>query len=276
MMSDPLVTPDWLAEHLSQTVILDATYFLPPDPARSRAEYLDAHIPGARLFEIDEIASSQGDLPHMLPDPDTFAVAMVKLGISRDATVVVYDRSANHFSAPRVWMTLRLYGIERSYVLDGGLMAWTAAGLDVSGGKESWSPAMLETWTFDSARVLSGAELRDEIDNSGPAIFDARSQDRFDGHAAEPRPGLQSGHMRGASCIPFTSLTGPDGRFATPERLREIFGAAPATAPVLSCGSGMTACVLALGLARIGRPARLYDGSWAEWGQGQLGEILTA
>ncbi len=113
------------------------------------------------------------------------------------------------------------------------------------------------------------ARINDAMGDTGPMILDARSQDRFDGRAPEPRPGLQGGHMQSAVCIRFPKLTGPDGRFATPEALQDIFGPAPATLPVASCGSGMTACVLSLGLARIGRDARLYDGSWAEWGQGQ-------
>jgi len=276
MTYDPLVSPNWLAENLAQAVVLDATYFLPPDPERSRAEYLEAHIPGAQLFEIDEIASTTNGLPHMLPDAETFAGGMAHLGIDGSTPVVVYDRSANHFSAPRVWMTLRLYGISQVYVLNGGLQAWTEAGHAVANGEEEPRSVAPRNWTLDAASVIDGQSLRDEIERKGPVILDARSQDRFDGRAPEPRAGLQSGHMRGATCVPFTSLTQPGGSFATPAQLHDIFGDVPETTPIVSCGSGMTACVLALGLARIDRPAQLYDGSWSEWGQGHLGEILQA
>ena len=134
-----------------------------------------------------------------------------------------------------------------------------------------WLPPPLR---FDAAGVFSGAEVAGLVGTGGRPIFDARSRDRFQGRAPEPRPGLQSGHMPGASCVPFTELTGADGLFLDAESLREIFGDV-AGRPVLSCGSGMTACVLALGLARIGAPSTLYDGSWSEWGQGQLGPIVT-
>ena len=275
-MTDPIVTADWLAGNLSETIVLDATYFMPADPERSLADYRAAHIPGARLWEVDEISAPHGDLPHMLPDPETFGAALARLGIEPGATVVVYDRSKNHFSAPRVWKTLTLYGFDKVYVLDGGFDAWVAAGHEVASGEESWEPAERQSWHMETDRVVDGEALAKRIATTRPLILDARAQDRFDGAAPEPRAGLRSGHMDGAACVPFTKLTRMDGGFATPDELRDIFGDLGDTTPVVSCGSGMTACVLALGLARIGKDACLYDGSWAEWGKGELGEILTA
>ncbi len=273
-MTDPLVTADWLAGHLADAVVLDATYFLPPDPERSRKEYLDAHIPGARLFEINKIADTDHPLPHMMPDPQTFAAAMADLGVDGHKPVVVYDRSPNHFSAPRVWFTLRSYGLEKTFVLDGGLQLWRAGGHPVVSGPEAATPLPRRDWTLAARRILTAADVMREADVRTP-ILDARSQDRFDGIAPEPRPGVASGNMPGSRCLPFTSLTDEAGRFCDPSTLRSHFGDLEGADPIVTCGSGMTACVLALGLARIGTPARLYDGSWAEWGTGTVGPILT-
>ncbi len=275
-MTDPLVTADWLADNLDKVIVLDATYYLPPDPERSRRDFDTARLPGARQFEIDQIADKDSDLPHMLPGTETFASAMANLGIDGTRPVVVYDRSANHFSAPRVWFTLRLFGLQDSYVLDGGLTAWTASGHQVETGESDVTTATRTEWSLDENRVLSGPDLAARIAAGGETVIDARSRDRFAGAAPEPRPGLSSGHMAGASCMPFTELTDAEGRFAEPDRLREIFSTAAGTAPIVTCGSGMTACILALGMERIGVRARLYDGSWAEWGQGALGAIHTA
>jgi thiosulfate/3-mercaptopyruvate sulfurtransferase len=275
-MTDPIVTADWLARNLSQTIVLDATYLMPADPVRCLADYRGAHIPGARFFAVDEIAASGVSLPHMLPDPETFGAAMARLGIAPGDRVVVYDRSKNHFSAPRVWLTLVLYGFDKVHVLDGGFDAWTRAGHAVAKGVEPWEPQVLQSWDLQSDRVIDGETLKAQIDATGPLILDARSQERFNGTAPEPRAGLKSGHMRGSTCVPFTSLTRSDGMFATRDELYDIFGDLGDTTPIVSCGSGMTACVLALGLARIGRASCLYDGSWAEWGKGELGEILPS
>lgn len=273
-MTDPIVTPDWLADKLDDVVVLDATYFLPPDPERSRREYREAHIPGAQLFEIDKVADPDHPLPHMMPDPRTFAAAMAELGINGSRPVVVYDRSANHFSAPRVWFTLRCYGIRDSFVLDGGLHLWQAAGHPVASGDAAARPVAERGWTLEPGRVLTASEVAREA-AAGSAIVDARSQERFDGTAPEPRPGVRSGHMPGSCCLPFTTMTDTAGRFQDPATLRARLAPIESENPVVTCGSGMTACVLALGLARIGRTARLYDGSWAEWGTGTVGRILT-
>jgi len=274
-MNDPLVSAARLSQRIKDFDIVDATYYMPADPARIRADFLAARIPGARLFEIDEIVDRSSDLPHMLPDAGTFGRAVAELGIDGSRPVVVYDRSVNHFSAPRVWLTLKLFGVENCYVLDGGFNAWVKAGCTVVSGDAGDRAAALRSWTMDKRRVLSGAKMAAAISTGDGPIFDARSAERFAGLAAEPRPGLRSGHMQGASCVPFTSLTGPDGLFVGLPILRELFGYPTDQQPIVSCGSGLTACVLALGLARLGLTARLYDGSWSEWGRGTLGDIVT-
>ena len=272
-MTDPLVSADWLAAKLDEVAVLDATYYMPADPGRSRADFAASRIPGARLFEIDTISAPDSDLPHMLPDAATFGAAMAALGIDGSRPVVVYDRSVNHFSAPRVWFTLRLYGLPDVKVLNGGLAAWTAAGHATASGAADHTTVAPRQWQMDDARVMAGTDMAARVAAGDTQVIDARARERFDGTAPEPRPGLRSGHMPGAACVPFTALTGPNGLFQDNATLRELFADTGQETAVVTCGSGMTACVLALGLHRLGRDAILYDGSWAEWGQGELGQI---
>ena len=274
-MTDPIVTVDWLANNLGDVVVLDASYVLMADPATIRSEFLAEHIPGARLFEIDQVADHSSDLPHMLPTEAQFATAMSEFGIDGSRPVVVYDRSANHFSAPRVWMTLKLFGVEACYVLNGGLQAWKAAGHAIESGDPAKASVAAKDWALDRSRVLSGADMAECVKAGSETIIDARANNRFIGEAPEPRPGLTSGHMPGSSCVPFTGLTDVDGNFLDPAALSELFKGLATANPIVSCGSGITACVLALGLERMGIKARLYDGSWTEWGQGKLGPIAT-
>lgn len=274
-MTDPIVTVDWLANNLGDVVVLDASYVLMADPASIRSDFLAEHIPGARLFEIDQIADQSSELPHMLPTEAHFATAMAELGIDGSRPVVIYDRSANHFSAPRVWMTLKLFGVKACCVLNGGLQAWKAAGHAIESGDPAKASVAANDWTLDRSRVVSGTDMAEYVRAGGETILDARANNRFIGEAPEPRPGLTSGHMPGSSCVPFTSLTDAEGNFLQPNALRELFSGVAAANPIVSCGSGITACVLALGLERIGVKARLYDGSWTEWGQGRLGPIAT-
>ncbi|ARO15928.1 thiosulfate/3-mercaptopyruvate sulfurtransferase (plasmid) [Ketogulonicigenium robustum] len=272
-MSDPLVTPAWLAEHLADVVVLDATYLMPADADAAKQAYLDSHLPGAQFFPIDDIADKTSDLPHMMPDAATFGAAMAALGIDGQKPVVVYDRSPNHFSAPRVWFTLTAYGVPDVFVLDGGLLAWTAQNLPLESGDVTAATVAARDWVLGSGRVLSGPQMADVVAAGTRAIIDARGAARFKGEVAEPRPGLQSGHMPGATNVPFDTLTAPDGRFASAKTLDALLAGKAGDDTVLSCGSGMTAATLALGLARIGKQGSVYDGSWTEWGRGTLGPI---
>ncbi len=267
----PLVTAEWLAARLQDpdTIILDAT--LPPvgvtPPINTHTLYLDEHIPGAIFFDIEELSDHSTPLPHMLPTPEAFSRSMSALGVGDNSTIVVYEQEGV-FSAPRAWWTLRTFGAQHVYILDGGLRAWTEAGLPTESGPVHRAPATFSA-TLNHEAVKNLAQLKDKIKNH-QQILDARSAARFNGTAPEPRPGLSSGHMPGATSVPFTDLV-EDGRLKPADKLRDLFLAKQVDLeqPITTtCGSGVTAAVIALGLEVVGAPnVSLYDGSWAEYAQ---------
>src|SRR5882757_2537589 len=267
----PLVSPEWLSTRLQDpnTVILDAT--LPPvgvtPPIDTRARYLDKHIPGALFFDIEELSDHSTPLPHMLPTPGDFSRSMSSLGVADNMTIVVYEQEGV-FSAPRAWWTLRTFGAQHVHILDGGLRAWIEAGLPTESGPVHRAPATFHA-TLNHEAVKNLSQLKDKIKNH-QQILDARSAARFNGTAPEPRPGLSSGHMPGATSVPFTELV-EDGRLKPAEKLCELFRAKQVDLeqPITTtCGSGVTAAVIALGLEIAGaQNISLYDGSWAEYAQ---------
>jgi thiosulfate/3-mercaptopyruvate sulfurtransferase len=268
-----LVSTDWLAQHLGApgVAIVDASWHLPAANRDGAEEFTKAHIPGAVFFDIDAIADRSTSLPHMLPDPVAFASAMRKLGIGDGMKIVVYD-SLGLFSAPRVWWTFRAFGKRDVVVLDGGLPKWIAEGRPVAEGETIPQPRHF-TARLDHALVASLDDMRAASASAsaagGPQIIDARSAPRFRGDELEPRPGLRSGHIPGARNLPWGNLV-TDGRLKSQPELEAAFAAAgydPARPVVTTCGSGVSASILALGLAVIGRDAvPVYDGSWSEWG----------
>ena len=272
---NPLVSAGWLSSRLNDpdTVVLDATlaHVGVTPPIDTRALYLERHIPGAVFFDIEGLSDHATSLPHMLPTPEDFARSMTALGVGSDMTIVVYEQ-VGVFSAPRAWWTLRAFGAQKVYMLDGGLRAWMDAGFGVESGPVQRGPARFESKLHREA-VKDFDQVRDMIAGRAqirPQIVDARSAGRFAGVLPEPRTGIESGHMPRAVNVPFTDLV-EDGRLKPAEKLREVFAAkgVDMLMPITTtCGSGITAAVLALGLEIAGaRSVSLYDGSWAEYAQ---------
>lgn len=273
-----LVGSDWLAAHLhdADVRIVDCTFLLPANPEVSRAAFAAAHIPGAVAFDIEAVCDHTSPLPHMLPRAEEFAAAVGALGIGNAHHVVLYDdfslANATPAGAARVWWTFRAFGHERVSVLDGGLPGWRAADLPLTGIRTPVAALPFRA-ALRPALVRTRAEVEANIVSAAAQVVDARSDGRFQGIDPEPRPGLRRGHIPGSLNVPFTTLLDPQRKTYLPAgQSRSVFEAAGVdlTRPVItSCGSGVTACVVALALHVLGhRDVAVYDGSWAEWGQG--------
>ncbi len=263
---DPLISTDWLAGQLGapDLVVFDATKYLPTDGKDGAEEFARAHIPGARFFDIDVIADPDTALPHMVPSPGRFERLMGGLGVSNGSRVVFYDQKGIA-SAPRGWWMMGLFGHDQAFVLDGGLPKWLREGRPVEAGLPAPpAPAVFQA-TFRVTRLRGIGDML----AGGELVLDARPAGRFAGSAPEPRPELPSGHIPGSRNIPSSSLLHPDGTMLDPAALRASFAQAGAdgTRPIVtSCGSGVTATILSLGLLRAGLPqGAVYDGSWTEW-----------
>jgi thiosulfate/3-mercaptopyruvate sulfurtransferase len=266
---DPLVSVSWLSTRLTDpnVAILDAT--LPPvgvkPPINTRARYQDQHIPGAIFFDIEEFSDRTSPYPHMLLAPGSFARSLSQLGISEKMEIIVYEQEVV-FSAPRAWWMLRTFGAANVHLLDGGLRAWLEASLPTESGTVQRPPATFQA-TFNQQAVNDYQQIQQRIAQR-EQILDARSAVRFHGTAPEPRPGIHSGHMPGATNVPFTELA--DGnRMKSAQELRRIFAAqgVDVNKPITTtCGSGVTAAVVLLGLELAGaNQVSLYDGSWSEY-----------
>jgi thiosulfate/3-mercaptopyruvate sulfurtransferase len=265
-----LVATDWLAAHLgdSDLLVFDATVYMPNEGRNAQAEFAEAHIPGAGFFDIDAIADNETALPHMVPASGRFEHLIGALGISNDCSVVMYDQKGL-FSAPRAWWILRLFGHSRVAVLDGGLPKWRREGRALVGGApKARAPAIFRASL--NARKLRGAgDILRNLRTKEELVVDARPQDRFYARVPEPRPGLRGGHIPGAVSLPFQELLSAEQTLLDPQALRTRFAAAgvDSSRPVVtSCGSGLSAAILTLGLHVAGLPeGALYDGSWTEW-----------
>lgn len=240
----------------------------------ANAEYLMERIPGASRFDIDKVCDPASSLPHMLPSVTIFESAMNQMGLSNDDHVVVYSRHGS-FSAPRAWYMLKTYGHHKVSVMNGGFSAWKAAGGPVmSGPIEAHSATNNFKAQYSPSAVVDANEVLRVVNTGCAQILDARSKGRFEGTLPEPRPLLVGGHMPGALSLPFTMLVKDDDvtMFKSPAEIRDAFkdaGVVFGSRVVLTCGSGVSAAVLALGLNLMGielEQTPIYDGSWSEWG----------
>ena len=265
---DSLVSTQWLAEHLGEPdlVVVDSSWHMPASGRSGRAEYLMAHIPGARFLDIDELSDRANPAPHMLPGAEEFGRAMERLGIGRDDRIVVYDNSPTR-TAARGWFMFRHFGAEQVAILDGGFQKWTAEGRSTESGEPSSREARFDAEERREEIVTKQQILTGEVLSP---LLDARGQGRFEGTEPDPRPGVEPGHIPGACNLPFASLYNEDGTFKSADELRRLFASAdvdPTRPFVASCGSGVTANSLIFAAHLLGHDGnRLYDGSWSEWG----------
>jgi thiosulfate/3-mercaptopyruvate sulfurtransferase len=268
-MNKNLVTTRWLADHLNEVVIVDASWHLPATKRDAKAEFATKHIPGAVFYDLDAGAATNTSLPHMLPTDDKFSADMQALGISNESFVVCYD-AAGLFSAARLWWMLKSFGHAKVAVLDGGLPKWERDGFAVEAGPSRPKISQGFKGQLDPSNVKYLSAVAAAIESGSAQIADARSGTRFRGVEPEPRPGVRPGHMPGAANVHYASLLNADGTMKSGKVLRDAFesqGINLQRPIITSCGSGVTAAILSLGLSELGlNDHGLYDGSWAEWG----------
>ncbi len=266
----PLVTSEWLAKNiaLDNLVILDASWHMPATGRNGREEFISAHIKGARFFDIDSIKDNNSAFPHMAPSPAQFEKQIGELGIDNNSLIIVYD-SHGIFTAPRAWWHFRYMGHKNVFVLDGGLKNWLYEGREIESGGFVKTPKEFKA-TQNKDLIKDFDQILGALNNSDVQILDARSNPRFRGLEPEPRAGLKSGHIKGSKNVHYALLINEDGTMKSADALREIFSQQQIafSSPIIaSCGSGVTACIIALALEIIGKKdIPIYDGSWSEWG----------
>jgi thiosulfate/3-mercaptopyruvate sulfurtransferase len=266
-----LVSTEWLQAHLDAPGIriVDASWYLPSDGRNAAREYESAHIPGAVFFDLDASSDHSTSLPHMLPTAPEFAARMSTLGLNDSDDIVVYDGSGTNLSAGRVWWMFRAFGHRSVAVLDGGFRTWHAEERPLQSGVTITKPGKFSA-RLDTGRVRDLDRVRANIDSQHEQVIDARSAGRFAATSPEPRAGIRGGHIPGSRNLPYSDVVSATGTMLPPDVLRQKLGAIgvdPARPIILTCGSGTSACALALALDLLGAPeVAVYDGSWTEWG----------
>ncbi|MCU0621226.1 MAG: sulfurtransferase [Gemmatimonadales bacterium] len=268
-MRPGLLSTDALARQLDRVRVLDASWYLPAMARDARAEFVAGHLPGARFFDLDAASDPASDLPHMLPTAAHFERTVRALGVRDGDRIVVYDGSGANLSAARAWWMFRAFGHEDVHVLDGGLGRWRVEGRALESGEPAPTAGDFVARPRDGM-VVDLADLRAALRDPSVQVVDLRSTERFEGRAPEPRAGVRGGHMPGSRSLPYATLVDADGRVLDDVALRRRLAEAGvrAAAPVIAtCGSGVSACALVLALHALGQDgARVYDGSWTEWG----------
>ncbi len=270
-LPDSLVSVAWLREHLEHDdlIIFDASWHMPATGRDGLREWQQEHIPGARFFDFDgKICAPDSDLPHMMPNAELFTRELQLLGLKQDSVVVVYD-TMGMFSSPRAWWMLRAMGCDKVALLDGGLVAWDEAEYPVESLAEVpvYPPGDFIA-TMDRTSIADAAAVSAALADASACVLDARPEPRFRGTAEEPRPGLRRGHMPGALNLPFADVF-KHGVLKPRHELQEIIAPliADSERTICSCGSGVTACVIAFAAEHIGyKNVAIYDASWCEWG----------
>lgn len=270
-LPSPIVSTDWLAEHLREpwVRVVDASTFLPNAGRNAHEEFLAGHIPGAVFADLGWLSDESAPYPHTVPRADTFAMRAGSLGIGSSHAVVIYDTSGQNFSAPRLWWMLRMFGHQEVSVLDGGMNKWVAEGREVETILPEVTRAALEAH-LDTSRIRDIKHMRANLDSKKEQVVDARSAGRFEATEPEPRPGVRGGHIPGSVNVHYASLVNSDGTLRSKDELRKIVTNAglDLNAPIVaSCGTGVTACAVVLALDVIGiSNTAVFDGSWTEWG----------
>lgn len=252
--------------------VLDCSWHMPSAGRDAKAEFAQAHIPDAAFFDIDAVSDRSSPFPHMLPSAEEMEAAMATIGIAQDDDIVVYD-TEGIFSAPRVWWMLRVFGHKNVWVLDGGLLKWKAEGRKLEAKTPATRPAPTSPWKadFNPALVRSKQQVQKNIKSKHELLLDARSPGRFEGKEPEPRAGLKSGHIEGSRNIFFKDLLSAPHQTLKSRQVLQAYlsaqGIDPSQPIAATCGSGVTACIVALALHEAGNPnVAIYDGAWAEWG----------
>lgn len=280
MTTDLLVSTQWLADHAADphVKILDASFKMPGVSPLARQDFLAAHIPGAQFFDIDEVADHSNALPHMFPSAEQFGRQVGAFGVGNEDVIVLYD-SGTWVAAPRAWWMFLSFGHRQVRVLDGGLKKWRAEGRPVESGIPDTPKPATFVARFEPERVRARPQLVNNLNSRSEQVVDARARERFEGTAVEAWPGRRSGHIPGSYNVPYGTLINSDGTLKSVSELSAAFSNAGVdrNKPVVtSCGSGVSAAVLALALHRLGmEDVALYDGSWAEWGLPDGPEIAT-
>lgn len=267
---DSLVTTEWLANEIgaSDLRIIDASWHMPAAGRSGLDEYLAGHIPGAVFMDLADLVDSGSPVDNTLPPPEKFASRMQSLGLGDGSRIVIYDDSAVK-SAARAWFMLKLFGAHDVAILDGGIAKWKAEGRALAEGRETLRHRHFTAWQ-DEGKVRTKEQMLTNLSSGAEQVLDARGAARFTGEEADPRPHIASGHIPGSRNLPYSSLFNADGTFKDKAGLAAAFAAAGidlGKAVVTTCGSGVTACVLLFAMQLLGKEdAKLYDGSWSEWG----------